>query len=50
MLRRHAKRAGERGQILVMFAFSMLFLIVGMIAVAMMAATNVEYWLSSMIL
>jgi Flp pilus assembly protein TadG len=34
MLRRHAKRAGERGQILVMFAFSMLFLIVGMIAVA----------------
>ena len=27
-------RAGERGQILVMFAFSMLFLIIGMVAVA----------------
>jgi Flp pilus assembly protein TadG len=34
MLSRHRKRAGERGQILVMFAFSMLFLIIGMIAVA----------------
>ena len=34
MLRRRPKRAGERGQILVMFAFSMLFLIIGMIAVA----------------
>jgi Flp pilus assembly protein TadG len=34
MLRRRTTRVGERGQILVMFAFSMLFLIVGMIAVA----------------
>ncbi|MGD1052290.1 MAG: pilus assembly protein TadG-related protein [Candidatus Dormibacteria bacterium] len=34
MLTRHHRRGGERGQILIMFAFSMLFLIVGMIAVA----------------
>jgi Flp pilus assembly protein TadG len=34
MLSDRRMRAGERGQILVMFAFSMLFLILGMIAVA----------------
>ena len=34
MLTPHRRRDGERGQILVMFAFSMLFLIVGMIVVA----------------
>ena len=34
MLTNHRGRAGEHGQILVMFAFSMLFLIIGMIAVA----------------
>jgi Flp pilus assembly protein TadG len=34
MLTFHHRRAGERGQILVMFAFSMVFLVVGMIMVA----------------
>ncbi len=34
MLSNRRGRAGQRGQILVMFAFSMLFLIIGMIAVA----------------
>jgi Flp pilus assembly protein TadG len=34
MLIHRRRRSGESGQILVMFAFSMLFLIVGMIAVA----------------
>ena len=34
MLTTHRERAGEHGQILVMFAFSMVFLIIGMIAVA----------------
>jgi Flp pilus assembly protein TadG len=34
VLTHHRRHPGQRGQILVMFAFSMLFLLVGMIAVA----------------